>query len=664
MRTFAPKTEGAQQAASASAAIGGRAESRAAAPIAGTPAVPRRLGPEDDGRDASRTADIPRPAHDFSRIPVHAKGDAAVQAKSAGGAGKSRTMDRPLLQGVLSAPGQPLDAATRGFMEPRLGQDFSAVRVHTGARAAESARSVNARAYTVGRDVVFGEGQFAPETDVGKRLIAHELVHTVQQRGAGGQPQLATGEVVGAADPSEREADRIAGAALAGLPPGPVTPRAPAVARAPEEPAPPASASPPYMGYTPDLGDVATKKAEPMDTVGVVDVPVTSLYARKPPHAPVATVTSGTTLVVKGFIQPSDAAKPGVYVVLYHDRMANKQSEQVEVLVELFSLSVSSQGPAKEQPSAVQKANDWMSIVPEKGKKGDPEALKPVLASIRDARAAVADRSFSNVAKNPPNQPREGFKSEADDKTTAYDKWLRHKDTHPRLATGPNDLRWNVLRRFFSAEGRPSDMMTYDSTNITWGPGFAGMGVMGITEQAMARLFNQSQEAKDAFWRVGITVVGVDLVMVDVKDADNGIGEKLHGTAAENVLRLDKKLLSFFVNVSQGLTEPGQTDPSASLRQKVLDAHFETFLNTTLRNSAGIIDEMDEMAAAVAAHAVHSGNHGWGQFRGAKTQSEVEERIKLQIANFEKKKKEGGDVPFIVPLDHIKRHLDRKFIDE
>lgn len=80
-------------------------------------------------------------------------------------------------------PGQPLDQGTRAFFEPRFGHDFSQVRVHTGATAAESAQAVNALAYTVGRDVVFGEGQYAPGTGVGKGLLAHELTHVLQQTG-------------------------------------------------------------------------------------------------------------------------------------------------------------------------------------------------------------------------------------------------------------------------------------------------------------------------------------------------------------------------------------------------------------------------------------------------------------------------------------------------
>lgn len=79
--------------------------------------------------------------------------------------------------------GQPLDKATREYFEPRFGADFSHVRVHAGQKAAESSSSINALAYTVGRDVVFGMGQYSPETDKGRLLLAHELTHVVQQAG-------------------------------------------------------------------------------------------------------------------------------------------------------------------------------------------------------------------------------------------------------------------------------------------------------------------------------------------------------------------------------------------------------------------------------------------------------------------------------------------------
>jgi hypothetical protein len=86
--------------------------------------------------------------------------------------------------------GQPLNRETRSMMEPRFGRDLSRVRVHTDSKAAESARSVNALAYTVGRDIVFGAGQYAPQTSAGQKLLAHELTHFMQQSSAAFQPML------------------------------------------------------------------------------------------------------------------------------------------------------------------------------------------------------------------------------------------------------------------------------------------------------------------------------------------------------------------------------------------------------------------------------------------------------------------------------------------
>ncbi|HVG32465.1 MAG TPA: DUF4157 domain-containing protein [Pyrinomonadaceae bacterium] len=77
--------------------------------------------------------------------------------------------------------GQPIDAPTRSFFESRMGHDFEGVRVHTDAESARSARSIDALAYTRGKDVVFGHGQYAPGTKEGDKLLAHELTHVVQQ---------------------------------------------------------------------------------------------------------------------------------------------------------------------------------------------------------------------------------------------------------------------------------------------------------------------------------------------------------------------------------------------------------------------------------------------------------------------------------------------------
>lgn len=99
-------------------------------------------------------------------------------------ANKPQVFDAPpIIYDVLRSPGKPLDNEIRTFMEPRFGHDFSRVRIHTDEKAVESARAVNALAYTVGRHVVFGAGQFAPGTDATRKLLAHELTHVVQQEG-------------------------------------------------------------------------------------------------------------------------------------------------------------------------------------------------------------------------------------------------------------------------------------------------------------------------------------------------------------------------------------------------------------------------------------------------------------------------------------------------
>ncbi|MDX8398715.1 MAG: DUF4157 domain-containing protein, partial [Gallionellaceae bacterium] len=85
----------------------------------------------------------------------------------------------------LKGGGQPLDPATRSFFEPRFGHDFSGVRVNSGGNASEAAKSVNARAFTLGSNMVFGSGQYQPESAEGKRLLGHELTHVVQQKQSG-----------------------------------------------------------------------------------------------------------------------------------------------------------------------------------------------------------------------------------------------------------------------------------------------------------------------------------------------------------------------------------------------------------------------------------------------------------------------------------------------
>jgi len=112
----------------------------------------------------------------------------------------------PIVYDVLRSTGQPLETETRAFFEPRFRHDFSQVRVHTDQQAAESAKSVNARAYTVGRDIAFGTGEYAPNSNEGRRLLAHELTHVLQHGYRANNSSLTIGPVGSAC---ENEADRV-----------------------------------------------------------------------------------------------------------------------------------------------------------------------------------------------------------------------------------------------------------------------------------------------------------------------------------------------------------------------------------------------------------------------------------------------------------------------
>jgi hypothetical protein len=113
----------------------------------------------------------------------------------------------------LRSPGMPLDSGTRALFEPRFGHDFSKVRVHADTEAAESALTLGARAYTLGTDVVFAAGQYAPTTRRGEALLAHELAHIIQQEGAALAPGR-TPALGSETDPSERAADAAMRAAV------------------------------------------------------------------------------------------------------------------------------------------------------------------------------------------------------------------------------------------------------------------------------------------------------------------------------------------------------------------------------------------------------------------------------------------------------------------
>lgn len=141
----------------------------------GAPLQRRGMAPSGDGaaeREADRIAD---------QVMDAAAPRALPQSRAVGEAAPMPS----LFGDVLGSPGEPLDAMTRAYMEPRFGRDFSGVRVHADAQAAASARAIDALAYASGPHIAFGARQYQPATHEGRQLIAHELAHVVQQRASG-----------------------------------------------------------------------------------------------------------------------------------------------------------------------------------------------------------------------------------------------------------------------------------------------------------------------------------------------------------------------------------------------------------------------------------------------------------------------------------------------
>lgn len=147
------------------------------------------IGNSEDGfeKEADRVAAlVMRMPHPHATTEAEQRDTASIVRRSVDGfTGTGAGPAQPIVQDVLALPGQPLDEATRDFFEPRFGHDFGNVRVHADERAAESARAVHASAYTVGRDIVFASGHYNQSTGEGRRLLAHELTHVVQQRSSG-----------------------------------------------------------------------------------------------------------------------------------------------------------------------------------------------------------------------------------------------------------------------------------------------------------------------------------------------------------------------------------------------------------------------------------------------------------------------------------------------
>ncbi len=546
---------------------------------------------------------------------VAAKRSGAVQAVSADSAAS-------LVSETLSAPGEPLNQTVRNNFESRFQQDFGDVRVHRDERAAESARAVNAHAYTVGRDIVFAAGQYEPETVEGNRLIAHELTHVLQQRGAGNQSvrhgarenaltrhsdehsahsstqaETAQGStsslrVSHPSDASEQEADRVAQA---------VTERGGA-----------AHAAPPSVKHSTDSGLIVQRdngedaaqnkdagKSEDKDDVEweaahatAVDSTDTLTWPQVLPdnYVEAQTLKKKDPERYKSVVEICDSIKE------YRNNIPVRHFKEKGTQYAVFDLS--SKKPAAQDNS-------------------DPYAdTKPNYSD--ESGEAASYRQWLKGAKTPEEQAKVK-------QNTSPEGKLDQAGVDSSMKSD-NELRiqlaiWHELLgdEKTPGEGDPSAINAYDSEGITWGAGFSGKGPM--QEMMYKHLFEKDKGAKDksagtgeaqeVFMRAGISVEQGDggtykFVVVDV---DNKW--KLPESEGRKAIARDPHLLSLFVNVAQGVDFMKSPDAAmpGRVRQAVYNAQWEQFKAGAgnIKSVVELLKNWKDEALGFAGHIVHWG---------------------------------------------------------
>jgi hypothetical protein len=277
------------------------------------------------GRNAARPWSINR----VSVGPEERGTAGAVLRRSAISAATPSTVP-PVVREVLRTPGEPLDAGNRGFFEPLFGRDLGSVRLHSDAKAADSSAAVNALAYTVGQDIVLGPERRDLHAGETKKVLAHELAHTVQQSRGGATPTLDPHS------PLEREAASVGTAAAAGSPVAIAGSSAPGLARAPK----PTPTPPPSPPQPPRPGRIISEVRAPDGTV--IDMEVGPAVQRLGLEN---TLPSGTEVNLQGW-QRAHQIGPGLGAeseagILYAPPEVNLQYQNsgIESFIRQFNAS-------------------------------------------------------------------------------------------------------------------------------------------------------------------------------------------------------------------------------------------------------------------------------------------------------------------------------------
>lgn len=520
-----------------------------------------------------------------------------VAAKRRGSSQASPSSDSAssLVSDALGTPGEPLQQNVRRNFESSFQHDFSDVRVHRDERAAVSAEAVNANAYTVGRDIVFASGYYAPETGEGDRLIAHELTHVMQQRGGASNlsshlhdEQASALRVSHPSDAAEQEADRVAqavtqsGASQAASPTLQHSIDAGAVVQRQDK-------KEPEEGKKPEEEKKADAPAAPAPTP-----------AAAPAAAPADDVLKWPDLLPSNSIEPINIKKsdPARYAKMQE---ICKQIKDYRQTIPIKNM------PGKKYTVFDQSPNP------------DPSSSSP---NFKDKSKEADDyRAWLKTAQTPEEQAKKSQNQPVDDE-------LRIQLVIWRELLGDEKT---------PGEGDPSAMNYYDSEGITWGAGFSGKGQM--QEMMYKHLFQKdkaggpdvdNKSVKETFLRAGIDVVKngsqYNFVVVDV----NGLW-KLPQSEGVKVIKADTHLLSLFVDVAQGIDVPptqkaaagGQPQPKAApqssaggARQAVYNAQWEQF-KSHAGNIHTFVDQLkgwkSNDALSFAGHIVHWGKAQWSE---------------------------------------------------
>jgi hypothetical protein len=473
------------------------------------------------------------------------------------------------------------------------------VRVHRDERATISAEAVNANAYTVGRDIVFAAGQYAPETGDGDRLIAHELTHVVQQRGgATGRSsnqhdaQASSLRVSHPSDASEQEADRVAQAVTqSGA----------------------SQAAVPSVQHSIASGAMVQREDKKETDVPAAPDPTATPAAAAPAAAP----NAEEDVLKWPDILPTVSYQPGIIKKKDPERYA-KMTAICEKIKEF------------RQNIPIRKMKQNKYTVFDQSAKTDPTSTTPNLDD--KSKEATDYRAWLKTAQTPEEQENT-YRNQAASDELRIQLVIWHELIGDEKSPG---------------EGDPSAMNAYDSEGITWGAGFSGKGPM--QEMIYKHLFQRempggpltdNQEVEKTFLRAGVNVKKegtiYKFVVVDV----NGLWQ-MPQSLGVTTIKADPHLLSLFTDVAQGgdfmqtaedkedwKSDLGQlilkTDPQEpykGARQAVYNAQWEQVKSRTANIGSAVKDLKEwksNNALAFAGHIMHWGITGltWSDFAAA-----------------------------------------------